>query len=162
MNGAVDYRETATRHDVTAGYLNTSQGRVLSTVRTDRSWSNSGTISDNGLVQTVRQSDRITQRSLSTTGRRVLSSSSLIENYPITVDYSAAQYVDDQNFSLTGTVHMGQQVASVLTDGGRPVIRGWNWTVDSYGVLSRAQGVTSASDGHSRTAYVGTDDRGRL
>ena len=162
VNGSVDYRETAVRHDVTAGYLQTSRGRVVSTVRNDRSWSNAGTVSDNGLVQTVRQCDTIGQRSTSTVGRRLLASSSLIENYPITVDFSAAQYVDDQNFSLTGTVHMGQQVASVLTGAGRPVIRAWNWTVDSYGILSRAAGVTSASDGHSRTSYLGTDDRGRL
>ena len=42
------------------------------------------------------------------------------------------------------------------------MIRGWNWTVDSYGILSRAAGVTSESDGHSQTSYLGTDDRGRL
>lgn len=36
----------------------------------------------------------------------------------------------------------------------------WDWTVDSYGVQARADGVTSAKDGHSTTSYVGTDDRG--
>ena len=71
VNGSVDYQETATRHDVTAGYLNTSRGRVTSTVRNDRSWRNAGSVSDNGLVQNVKQSDQITQRSASTTGRRV-------------------------------------------------------------------------------------------
>ncbi len=162
VNGSVDYKETATRHDVTAGYLDTSRGRVLSTVRDDRNWTNAGTVSDNGLVQSVRQSDAMTYRSVSTVGRRVLRSSLLSENYPITVDYSAAQYVDDQNFSLTGTVHMGQRVASAVTAGGWPVVRGWNWTVDSYGILSRANGVTSESDGHATTSYLGTDDRGRL
>jgi hypothetical protein len=162
VNGSVDYRETAVRHDVTAGYLLTSQGRVVSTVRNDRSWSNAGTVSDNGLVESVRQSDTIAQRSSSALGHRMLSASSLIERYPITVDFSAAQYVDDQNFSLTGTVHMGQQVAGIVSSNGRPVIRGWNWTVDSYGILSRSAGATSASDGHSRTSYLGTNDRGWL
>lgn len=44
---------------------------------------------------------------------------------------------------------------------GEPVRRGWNWTVDSYGVQARANGVTSARGGHSTTTYIGTDDLGR-
>jgi Peptide N-acetyl-beta-D-glucosaminyl asparaginase amidase A len=157
-NGAVDYRETATRHDVTAGYVISSEGRVATTVGNDRSWSNAGTLSGNGLVQSIQQSDKIQQHSTSSVGARVVRTSDLSESYPISVDYSAAQYVDDQNFTLSATVHMGQQVAS---SGIGAIPQHWNWTVDSYGILSRSGGVTTESDGYSTTAYDGTDDLGR-
>jgi hypothetical protein len=85
----------------------------------------------------------------------------LTESYPISVDFDASSYVSDQNFSLQGTVHMGQDVADVQRAGRRPQFRGWKWTVDSTGVLARTDGVTSESDGSSSTAYAGTDDRGR-
>ena len=157
-NGAVDYRETATRHDVTAGYVITSEGRVATTVENDRSWSNAGTLSGNGLVQSIQQSDKIQQHSTSSFGAHVVRTSDLSESYPISVDYSAAQYVDNQNFTLSGTVHMGQQVAS---SGTGAIPEHWNWTVDSYGILSRSGGVTTESDGYSMASYDGTDDLGR-
>ena len=40
-------------------------------------------------------------------------------------------------------------------------MRGWDWRVNSYGILSRTNGVTSESDGHSTTSYVGSTDAGR-
>ena len=160
-NGSVSYAETARRADRLTGYVDTSAGRVVTTVDTSRSWHNGGTIGNAGLVQTVKQSDNLSYRSVSTIGHRVVASSTLSESYPLSVDFSAADYTNDQNFSLSGTVHMGQRVASVVTAAGRPSIRGWNWTVDSYGILARANGVTSASDGHSSTSYVGTTDAGR-
>ncbi|HEX2903553.1 MAG TPA: peptide-N4-asparagine amidase [Jatrophihabitans sp.] len=161
-NGSVNYDETATRSDALAGYVNTSAGRVVTTVNTGRSWRNTGTVGDSGLVQHVTQSDRLSYRSISRIGGRVIASSTLSENYPITIDFSAANYVNDQNFSLTGTVDMRQQVASLVTGAGRPAVRGWDWDVDSYGILARTNGVTSQSDGHSSTSYLGTTDAGRL
>lgn len=159
--GTVKYAEHASRRDVLSGYVNTSDGRVFTTAVNGRAWRNSGTLSDNGLVQSITQSDYITQLSASRIGHRVVRSTSLLESYPISVDFSAANYTDDQNFSLNGTVDMGQQVLSVVAQGSKPTIRGWNWTVKSYGVLARTDGVTSEADGHSKTSYVGTDDRGR-
>lgn len=159
--GAVKYVQTASRKDVTIGYVNTSAGRVYTTVANNRAWRNVGTASDNGLVQSIIQSDRITQNSTSRIGNRPLRSSSLSESYPISVDASSANYTDDQNFSLTATVHMGQQVDSVVKEGSARTARNWNWTLDSYGILGRTASVTSESDGHSTSSYTGTDDRGR-
>lgn len=160
--GTVRYSTTGQRHDVTAGYLDTSAGRVSSTVTTSRSYHNAGTVSDNGLVQSVQQTDRIGQTSISANRGRIVRSSTSTESYPIEVDFSAADYVNDQNFSLQGTVRMGQTVASSVFDGRHLTVRGWTWTVDSSGVLSRVDGVNTESDGHSSTSYLGTDDRGRL
>lgn len=160
-NGSVSYGETARRSDRLVGYVDTSAGRVVTTVDTGRSWSNTGSVGDAGLVQKITQSDALSSSSVSKVGRRVVASATLSENYPLTVDFSAADYTDDQNFSLAGTVTMGQRVASVVLDGHQPTFRGWDWTVDSYGILARTNGVTSESDGHSSTSYVGTTDAGR-
>jgi hypothetical protein len=144
-----------------SGYVDTSAGRVVTAVSTSRNWSNSGSIGDSGLVQHVTQSDQTDSQSVSRIGHRIVRSSSLRESYPITVDFSAANYVNDQNFSLEGNVDMTQRVQSRVFDGRQRTRRGWDWNVTSYGILARANGVTSESDGHSTTQYVGTDDLGR-
>lgn len=161
-NGSVDYRQTARRSDVISGYVDTSAGRVSTTVTTGRNFTNSGTVSDNGLVQTVKQTDAMSTRSVSTSRGRVLASSILSESYPITVDFSAADYQDDQNFSLKGSVDLTQNVSALTTGRGWPTIRRWSWNVDTTGVLSRAAGVTSESDGSSTSTYRGTTDTGRF
>jgi len=55
-------------------------------------------------------------------------------DYPITIDYSAAAYVDDQNFSLTGTVDMTQTLVDSAQGASTE-------NVHSYGILSRVNGV---------------------
>jgi hypothetical protein len=152
---------TARRDDALAGYVDTSAGRIRTHVTYQRQFRNTGQVSDHGLVQSIDQRDRVAQTSVSTRNGRVVRDDRLVESYPVSVDFSAASYVNDQNFSLQGTVHMGQDVASVGRSGGRPEARAWTWVVDSTGVLSRTSGVTSESDGHSRTSYAGTDDLGR-
>jgi len=159
------YQVNASRHDELTGYVDTSAGRVYTTTGYTRTFAQTGSISDAGLVQAAKQTDHVRQSSLSTlgTGRRarIVRSSTLDENYPISFTFSAASYVDDNNYSLEGTVTMGQQVSIADEGGARPVRRGWDWTVDSYGVQARTAGDISAKDGHSITSYKGTDDLGR-
>lgn len=162
IDGGARYSVAARRHDVTAGYVDTSAGRVYSRVVSDRGYRNSGQVTDHGLVQAISQTDRESQSSVSTLRGRVIANSVLAESYPITVDFSAASYVDDQNFSLVGTVDMSQNVASATFDGRHRTVRGYLENVSSYGNLARTAGVTSESDGHSTTSVAGTDDGGRL
>lgn len=159
--GAVNYAQKATRNDVTTGYVDTSAGRVYTTVENSRRWQNAGTASDGGLVQSISQTDHMKANSTSRIGNKTIRSSSLDESYPITVDASSANYTNDQNFSLTATVHMGQEVDSVVKEGSDKTARNWSWTVDSYGILGRTAGVTSESDGNSTSDYSGKDDSGR-
>lgn len=161
VDGTVKYAETARRSDRISGYVDTSAGRVVTTVNTSRNWSNSGRVGDSGMVQNINQKDTMSSQSVSRIGHRIVRSSALTESYPISVDYSAADYVDDQNFSLNGTVDMTQRVVSSVRDGRQHALRAWDWNVTSYGILARKDGTTSESDGHSTTSYVGTDDRGR-
>ncbi|MBO0842007.1 MAG: hypothetical protein J2O46_02390 [Nocardioides sp.] len=157
------YDATGTRNDTATGYVDTSAGRIYTTTTYGRRLSQTGTISDGGFVQAVDQTDRVDQSSVSRVGKdgRIVRSSALHETYPLSFSYSAASYVDDNNYSLEGTVDMRQQVSSRVVDGGAPVVRGWDWDVDSYGIQARSGGTTSAKDGHSTSHYVGTDDLGR-
>jgi hypothetical protein len=152
---------TADRSDVTAGYVDTSAGRVYTTVARTLDYRNDDTVTDAGLTQSIRQSERGAQTVTTTTGAG-RSAVRHTYDYPLRIDYSAAQYVDDQNFSLTGTVDMTQTLADETSDGRhwRPV-RASTENVDSSGVLARTAGVTSESDGHSTSYFAGTDDRGR-
>lgn len=157
----MQYAETAKRSDRISGYVDTSAGRVVTTVNTSRNWTNSGSVDDSGMVQSIMQQDAMATQSVSRVGHRIVRSAALKEFYAISVDFSAADYVNDQNFSLNGTVDMTQRVSSLVRDGSALTRRGWDWNVTSYGVLARKDGTTSESDGHSTTSYIGTDDNGR-
>lgn len=160
------YDQTARRHDSTAGYLKTSRGRVTTTVHNRRSWHQRGTVAGAGSQQLITQTDDINQRSISKLDGHRIAHHTLSEQYPIKVKSSAADYVNDQNFKLTGQVRMGQQVTRAdhtqpSETPSRPSSRHWNWIVDSTGVLARKDGTTSKSDGRAISRYIGTDDRGR-
>ncbi len=151
---------TAHRADQTAGYVVTSQGRVTTTVTRSMTYRNVDDVTGSGLVQAVRQSDSGSQTVTTTTGghtTRALHTYS----YPLTVDYSAANYVDDQNFELTGHVTMTCRLGDSTTSGLTGRRSSSTETLDSYGTLARTAGATSESDGHSTSQYVGTDDHGR-
>jgi hypothetical protein len=158
VDGGTQAIASTTRHDVARGYVISSAGRVMTTVTRNMSYRNVDTITDNGLTQSVRQADTGTQTSTSTRARRTTSATRTSYDYPLAVDYSAANYVDDQNFSLDGTVDMTRRLAADVQRHGRWV-QTYHGTenVSSYGILSRANGVTSESDGHSTSYFRGDD-----
>lgn len=154
--------DSTARHDVTAGWLQTSAGRIDTTVVRTMAYRNDDTVTDGGLTQAIRQSDTGTQTSTATRGGRIVAGLRHSYDYPLDVDYSAANFVNDQNFSLSGTVDMTQTLADEVAagQGWRPVSASTE-NVDSYGILARSNGVTSESDGHSTSYYAGRDDQGR-
>jgi len=136
--------DTTSRNDVTAGYVDTSSGRVYSRVVRTMAYRNDDTVTANGLAQHIVQHDSGTQTS--TANGRVVNRHAY--DYPITIDYSAAAYVDDQNFSLTGTVDMIRPLVDSGTGASTE-------NVHSYGILSRVNGVNTESDGNSTSFYAG-------
>ncbi|WP_328608325.1 hypothetical protein OG943_04155 [Amycolatopsis sp. NBC_00345] len=160
--GGVNATVTAHRDDVTAGYLDTSAGRVSTRVERTRDYRNSDDVTAAGLTQHVVQSDAGRQTSVSIMDGKVRSAARHDWSYPLTVDASAANYVDDQNFRLTGAVDMTMQLSDLTGDGRSwwPVSASREW-LGSSGVLARTNGVNTESDGSSRTTYAGADDRGR-
>jgi hypothetical protein len=162
IDGGINATVTANRKDVTAGYLDTSAGRVYTTVERTRNYRNSDDVTGNGLVQHVVQTDEGLQTSVSSVDGRVRSANRHSYSYPISIDSSAANFVDDQNFQLTGGVDMTQALRDETGDG-----RLWHTTaasaewLNSWGVLGRTNGTNTESDGHSRTRFTGTTDTGR-
>ncbi|HZE48664.1 MAG TPA: peptide-N4-asparagine amidase [Jatrophihabitantaceae bacterium] len=134
---------TTSRNDVTAGYVDTSSGRVYTRVVRTVAYRNDDTVTANGLAQHIVQHDSGTQTS--TVDGHVAARHAY--DYPITIDYSAAAYVDDQNFSLTGTVDMTQTLVDSKQGASTE-------NVHSYGILSRVNGVNTESDGNSTSFYA--------
>lgn len=147
------------RTDTTSGWLTTSTGRVTTTVVRTDAYRNVSTLTDDGLTEAVRQTDHGGQTVTSSGGSQPPQVAHTW-SYPIDVDVSAALYVDDQNFSLSGHVRMGR--ITVDNDGRAADARSGAETVDASGVLARTDGVTSTSDGSSTSTYTGTDDAGRF
>jgi hypothetical protein len=57
IDGGINATVTANRKDVTAGYLDTSAGRVYTTIERTRSYRNSDDVTGNGAVQHVVRTD---------------------------------------------------------------------------------------------------------
>jgi hypothetical protein len=155
--------DTTSRRDVTSGWLQTSAGRTATTVVRTMHYRNDDTVTDGGLTQSIRQSDAGAQTVTYTRDGRVVAAHRHSYSYPLRIDYSAADFVDDQNFSLSGTVNMTQMLHDEALVGRRwRPVDGSVENVNSYGILARTNGATSESDGHSTSFFVGTNDRGRL
>ena len=148
---------SAARRDVTAGYVDTSAGRVYTTVARDLSYASTDDVTAAGMAQLIHQTQSGSQTVTSTVGGRTTVTRHSFA-YPLSIDFSAADYTDDQNFSLTATVEMAQHLSDAVD--GRTVGTSTEW-LRSYGILARVDGTNTESDGNSRTTFHGTDDQGR-
>jgi len=164
VDGGTKIVDSTARHDVTSGYVIGSAGRITTTVTRDMQYRNTDTVTDSGLTQSVRQSDTGRQTSVSSRHGRTVAATRHAYDYPLAVDYSAANYVDDQNFSLDGTVNMTRTLADFAAGHGRNWRQTYGSTenVDSYGIEARTNGVTTTTDGHSTSFFRGDDDLGRF
>ncbi|SEF20546.1 Peptide N-acetyl-beta-D-glucosaminyl asparaginase amidase A [Amycolatopsis pretoriensis] len=161
IEDGVNVTVTAKRHDVTAGYVDTSAGRVYTRVERTRDYRNSDDVTGGGFTQHVVQGDSGQQTSTSTVDGRVSSADRHTWSYPLTTD-ATANITDDQNLRISGSARMTQTLGDLTGDGRhwRPVRASTEW-LSSSGVLARTNGVNTEADGRSRTSYAGTDDLGR-
>ncbi|MEV6832729.1 peptide-N4-asparagine amidase [Amycolatopsis sp. NPDC051102] len=157
----VNVTVTAKRHDVTAGYVDTSGGRVYTRVERTRDYRNSDDVTSGGFTQHVVQGDSGRQTSVSTVDGRVRSAARHTWSYPLTTD-ATANITDDQNLRISGSADMTKTLADFTGDGRnwRPVSASREWLASS-GVLARTNGVNTEADGRSKTLFTGTDDLGR-
>ncbi|SEM28189.1 peptide-N4-asparagine amidase [Streptacidiphilus jiangxiensis] len=157
----VDVRVSANRDWTTAGWLDTSSGRIRTTVTQHASYLNTDAISSGGQKQVVAQREQ--GATVVTTdpqhGRATATRHSW--DYPITVDSDVPVFTDGNNYSLSATVHQGR----ILDDS---VLQGDHWrivdrthdVVDATGVLARTNGVVTAADGRDSEHWTGTTDTG--
>jgi peptide N-acetyl-beta-D-glucosaminyl asparaginase amidase A len=154
--------DSTSRTDVTAGWLDTSAGRVYTRVVRTMAYRNSDTVTDNGFAQRLVQHDSGEQTSTSTRDGQVVSGTRHTYDYPLTVDYTIGSFVDGNNYSLSGTVDMTQTLSDAAASerGWQPASRSTEY-VDSYGILTRTNGVVTESDGNSTSRYTGDNDLGQ-
>ncbi|MFB9690792.1 peptide-N4-asparagine amidase [Amycolatopsis plumensis] len=161
IDGGVNVTVTAKRDDVTAGYVDTSAGRVYTRVERTRDYRNSDDVTGGGFTQHVVQADSGQQTSVSTVDGRPRSSARHTWSYPLTTD-ATANITDDQNLRISGSVEMTKILGDATGDGRnwRPVSASREWLTSS-GVLARTNGVNTEADGRSKTLFTGSDDLGR-
>jgi hypothetical protein len=154
--------DSTSRTDVTAGWLDTSAGRIYTRVVRTMAYRNSDTVTDNGFAQRLVQHDSGDQTSTSARDGQVVSATRHTYDYPLTVDYTIDSFVDGNNYSLSGTVDMTQTLSDAVASGaGRlPASRSTEY-VNSYGILTRTNGVVTQSDGNSTSRYTGDNDVGQ-
>jgi hypothetical protein len=145
------------RHWETSGYVDTSRGRVWTTVVSNASYTNTDVVSANAQDQTVRQRDAGTV-TVSTRGARVAPTLLYQQwSYPIDVDSRIPVLVDDNNFQLSATVHQQRELDTrLIYANGRYQDLGFtDDQVTAQGEMARSKGVTTEADGSDSEHFVG-------
>jgi hypothetical protein len=151
-----DAMTTAQRQSVLSGWVQTSSGKVTTTVTGRSAFRNAEQVTLDGLNESLQETDTggSTTR---TTGAGQDWTSSHQWSYPLNVIEQIGSYTDDNNYDLNGTVQMGR----VLTDStrGRGIAPASSWSDDqmsSEGQQSRSNGTLTEADGHSTETWTGT------
>ncbi|WP_343244898.1 peptide-N4-asparagine amidase [Streptomyces sp. SID14478] len=144
-----------------SGYVNTSHGRVTTTVDQDFAYSSTGTVSKTGQDQVVHQRDHGTT-TVTTRARGRETAQRHAWSYPIDVDMSIPLYGDYNNYELEAAVTQGR----ALKDSHRGGFGRWHLDaftddrLDATGDLARKDGAVQKADGSSHETYRGTTDTG--
>jgi hypothetical protein len=157
-DGSVTATVTAARDWTLSGYVNTSAGRVRTTVTQHVAYRNVDTVTDGGFGQRLSQTDTGVT-SVRSTGPHTDRTTVHSWSSPISVAASF-QITDDNNFNLSATVDMTRRLADTVDSGRVRSVRRSTEEVSSFGLDQRANGVTVQADGHSWSDYAGTDDTG--
>ncbi|MFC1440227.1 peptide-N4-asparagine amidase [Streptacidiphilus sp. N1-10] len=156
-----EVRTTAQRDWRTSGWLQTSHGRIVTTVSQHAVYSNSDAVSSAGQRQLMTQQEYGTTTTTTAGPGRQDSSVRHAWSYPVTVDSDVPLYTDGDNYSLSATVSQGRILVDSVRTGA-----GWRPTavtddrVDATGTLARTAGVTTAADGTDSEHYLGSTDTG--
>jgi len=158
-NGAVTATVTAARDWATSGFVNTSAGRISTTVTQHVAFRNTDTVTAGGFAQQLTETDNGTNLSHSTGPHGFELTTLHTFSYPVSVQ-ATFQITDDNNFNLSATVDLTRRLLDVKDNGRDHTVRQSSDEVNSFGLDQRANGVTVAADGHSTENFAGNDDTG--
>jgi hypothetical protein len=158
-NGDTNAVATATRDWTTSGYINTSAGRVVTTVTQHAAFRNDDTVTSGGFAQQLTETDS-GFTAVRSDGPRGATNSLHQWSYPITID-ATFQITDDNNYNLSATVDMTRRLADTVTGPHTHTATATTDQVSSQGLDQRVNGQIVAADGHSSENYAGDDTGGR-
>lgn len=155
-----DATTTAQRQSVLSGWVQTSAGRVTTTVTGQSTFRNSEQVTLNGLNEDLQQTDTgisITR----TAGAGQDWTSTHRWSYPLNVTEQIGSYTDDNNYALSGTVQMGRDLADSAQGPGIAPASSWSHDqMSSVGEQDRSNGALTEADGHSTETWTGTYEGG--
>ncbi|HEY1706537.1 MAG TPA: peptide-N4-asparagine amidase [Trebonia sp.] len=151
-----DATTTATRQSVLAGWVQTSRGRVTTTVTSDSAFRNAEQVTLNGLDEDLQQTDTGSQTTR-TTGAGQDWTSAHRWSYPLNVTEDIGSYTDDNNYALAGTVRMGRDLVDTTTGVGIAPASSWSDDqLSSAGEQDRSDGNLTEADGRSAETWTGS------
>jgi hypothetical protein len=155
-----DATTTATRRSVLSGWVQTSRGRVTTTVTSDSAFKNAEQVTLNGLTEDLQQTDTGSQTTR-TIGAGQDWTSAHRWSYPLNVTEDIGSYTDDNNYALSGTVQMGRDLADTTTGAGIAPASSWSDDqLSSAGEQDRSDGNLTEADGHSAETWTGSYEGG--
>jgi hypothetical protein len=160
-NGGV-FTTNASRHLNVSGYVDTSSGRVTTTVDQTFGFSNQQELDLTNFLENLTHDETIdtvttTASPSGTTVRRVS------ESYPIRMRslFQVPQQGQKDFFNLPAGVEQSLQRRTTVTVDGSQTFSSWlDDTVNASGLLSRTNGVTTLSGGRDSEDYVASDSTG--
>jgi hypothetical protein len=160
-NGGV-FTTSASRHVVTSGYVDTSAGRITTTVDQTFGFANKQELDLTNFLENLTHSETIdtvttTSTPSGTTVRRVS------ESYPIRMRslFQVPQQGQKDFFRLPAGVEQALQRSTTVSVDGTQTFSSWlDDTVNASGLLSRTDGVTTMSGGRDSEDYVASDSTG--
>ena len=151
---------TAQRQSVLSGWVQTSAGKVTTTVTSTAAFRNAEQVTLDGLNENLQQTDTGVNTT-HTTGAGQDWTSVHRWSYPLTVTEQIGSYTDGNNYQLAGTVQMGRDLADSVTGPG--IADSVSWSKDqmsSAGQQSRSGGTLTEADGHSTETWTGSYEGG--
>jgi hypothetical protein len=160
-NGGV-FTTSASRHLNVSGYVDTSAGRITTTVDQTFGFSNRQELNLTNFLENVSHDETIDTATTTagpdgTTVRRVS------ESYPIRMRslFQIPEHGQQDFFNLPAGVEQSlQRQTTVSVDGARTFSSWLDDTVNASGLLSRTNGVTTLAGGRDSEDYIASDSTG--
>jgi hypothetical protein len=156
----VDATTTAARQSVLSGWVQTPAGKVTTTVTELSAFRNAEQATTNGLYEALQETDT-GFNTTHTVGAGQNWMSMHRWSYPLNMVEDIGSYVDDNNYTFSGTVQMSR----ILTDSvhGQGIADTSSWSKDqmsSAGEQARSNGTLTEADGHSTETWIGSYEGG--
>ena len=160
-NGGV-FTTSAARHLQVGGYVDTSAGRITTTVEQTFGFNNKQELNLTNFLENLTHDETI-DTSTTTSGPDGTTVRKVSESYPIRMRslFQTPQQGQKDFWNLPAGVEQSLQQQTTVTHNGVQTFSSWlDDTVNASGLLSRTNGITTLSGGRDSEDYVASDSTG--